>query len=217
MNNIRICIVEKHPVCRKGLETVLNEEKNYHVCHIAEDVRDLLPVIKELQPDILLAGIPANSNTDFTHCKKLKEIVPSLRVVIFSDLDDQLIEAAIQQGINGFLLKEDSIDEYKKAIDGVMDHQIYYNDRISRYIIQNLTNDNLYDNDPKKHAEQLSANEIAILNLMAKEYTNPQIARELNKGLRTIEKYKTNMMEKTGAKNSVGLIVYAIREKIIKI
>lgn len=217
MSSIKIGIAEDQQIFRKGLVVFLNSIKNIEVIYEAPTGIELLEKILEIQPEIIILNhnIPKVDGIEITKIFRLK--YPDLKILILSSqINDKNILHAIENGANGFISKDDNKQEIERAIRGVLENDYYINDRVSNILINNMINNG------KTQAAlpadiQFTNDELKILAMISKEYTTQQIADTIHKSTRTVEKYRTKMLVKVGAQNTVGLIIYAIKNKIIEI
>ena len=148
--------------------------------------------------------------------KAIRLNFPTVKIILLSMYEaEEFVEAAINAGANSYLSKDDDLSEINKAIEAVLHSNYYLNDRVSAIMIGNLIKSGKIDPKYKNNSVEFSPDEIKIIDLISKEFTTQQIADKLFKSTRTIEKYRTKMMERVGASNSVGLIMYAVKNKII--
>jgi DNA-binding NarL/FixJ family response regulator len=128
--------------------------------------------------------------------------------------DEQYILHLIAEGVNGYLLKNADPDEMERAILKVVENGFYFSDEISMKVLKNL--------NKKEKAEfvfnpDFTERELQILELICKEYSNIEIAKECDISIRTAEGYRQKLVEKSGAKNIAGLIVLAIKYKWVSL
>lgn len=218
MNTFKIGIADNQQIFRKGLVMLLNKIKNYEVIFDEENGSDLLDQMAGVCPDIVILDYQMPLMGGVETSKEIRKRFPSVRILILSqDDNDEFVENAINNGVNGYLSKNDDLKEIESAIQELMINHYYINDRVSKVFINTLVkNDRVKPFSISKKIE-FTQDEIKILNMISKEFTTKQISEALFKGTRTIEKHKTRMMEKVGAKNSIGLVMYAVRDKIIEV
>jgi DNA-binding NarL/FixJ family response regulator len=140
----------------------------------------------------------------------LKVRYPEIRTIIITQYDEEsLVEYMIKKGARGYLLKNCDPEEIVDAIHSVMRTGYYFNDLISKQTIRRLMKDKeispLFRDDI-----ELNERELQVLRLICKENTTPEIAKQLNLGESTIKGYRESLLEKTGATNMTGLVMYAV-------
>jgi len=214
---VTVGVAEDQQIFRKGLVLLLNELENVQVIIEAENGSVLLDRMKETCPDIVILDYDMPIVSGIEASRFIRKMYPSVKIIILSMYESEnYVESAIENGANGYLSKDDDLYELEYAIQMVMENNYYINDRVSKIFINDLMLKGkikpsfLYNNIEFSHTE------IKILNLISKELTTSEIAIELSKSQRTIEKYRTKMMEKVGAHNSIGLVMYGVKNNIIK-
>jgi two-component system, NarL family, response regulator NreC len=218
MNTIKIGVAEDQQIFRKGLIMLLNGFQGIEVIHEGENGQILLDKMEEAVPDVVILDYSMPVMGGIATAQHIRKNHPEVRIIILSMYDDEeFIEAAIENGANGYLSKDDDLNELESAIQGVLNNHYYLNDRLSKLFVNRLMSKGKIN--PKFHSVRVefNADELKILDLISKEFTTQEIADNVSKSVRTIEKYRTRMMEKVGAHNSIGLVMYAIKHKIIEI
>lgn len=217
MRSITIGVAEDQIIFRKGLVDFLNSLTEVNVISEGNDGNHLLTALKEQNPDIIIL----NHNSLFDgvgFTKNLRDKYPEVKIILMSArFDDKNILLAIENGANGFLSKDDDQPEIEKAVFGVIDSNYYVNDRVSKVLINNMKILSKISPNSESDGVKFTKDEMRILQMISKEFTTQQIADELCKSVRTIEKYRTKMLLKVGAQNTVGMIIYAIKNELIEI
>jgi DNA-binding NarL/FixJ family response regulator len=146
--------------------------------------------------------------------KQIRKEFPGLGIIAFSMFDeDNLIVDMLEAGAKGYLLKNAQKEEIIAAIKTVNKGEPYYCRETTHKLAEMIANSNF--NQGKKNAvPDLSEREISIIRLICEEYSNKEIAEMLDLSKRTIEDYREKILEKIDAKNSAGIVVFAIRNKI---
>jgi DNA-binding NarL/FixJ family response regulator len=213
---IRIGIAEDQEIFRRGLGELLRKFPHYDICLEAENGLSLIQEMQLNRPDLVIIDYNLPLLDGIETVKEIKRKFPSVKSLILSMYNEEkIIQNAFENGINGYLCKDDSFNEIPNAIDQVMKNQFYMNDRYSSILLKSLKNQKGLSFELDKIECGFTLFELEILNLISKEKTNKEIASILNRSTRSIEKHKSNMMDKADVKNSVGLIMYAVKNKII--
>src|SRR5580658_11163194 len=219
MNEIRqIAIVDDHMMFRKGLAALVNLFPGYRVLW---DAGDGAECIRQLEaggvPDILLMDIAMPGMDGYAVTAWVRDHLPGIRVLALSTMDGETaIIRMIRSGARGYVLKDADPAELKKAFDDLLGLGYYYNDQVSRKIIQSV---HLFSEDPN-HPEapgRLSDRETLFLQLICSEKTYAEIAREMVVSERTVDGYRDGLFRKLHIGSRVGLVLYAIRNGIAKV
>lgn len=216
MNQITVGVAEDQQIFRKGLVLLLNSFENIGVTLEANDGSVLLDLMVENCPDVVILDYSMPIMGGIETCKQIRKRFTNVKVLILSMYDDEeFVESAIENGANGYLSKDDDLSEIENAIQGILKNNYYLNDRVSKVFINSLMKQGKLNPKFANNTIEFTPDELRILHLISQENTTQQIADTMNKSIRTIEKYRTRMMEKVGAQNSIGLIMYAVKNKIL--
>jgi DNA-binding NarL/FixJ family response regulator len=218
MNKIRqIAIVDDHMMFRKGLAALVNLFPGYRVLW---DAGDGAECIRQLEaggiPDILLMDIAMPGMDGYAVTAWVRDHLPGIRVLALSTMDGETaIIRMIRSGARGYVLKDANPDELKKAFDDLLGLGYYYNDLVSRKIIQSV---HLFAEDERNidAGDRLSDRETLFLQLICSERTYADIAREMFVSERTVDGYRDGLFRKLHIGSRVGLVLYAIRNGIVK-
>jgi len=143
---------------------------------------------------------------------------PDLKIIALSMLNDEdYYFKMIDAGARGFILKDAGSDELTKAIEVVMGGQNYFSQDLLRNIILSLSSNTKTEPTPAKEDIKFTDREIEVLEQICKGLSNQEIAEALFISPRTVERHRANLFDKTGSKNSVNLVMYAIRNNLVKV
>jgi len=212
---LSIIITDDHNLFRKGMASILEDFDFIENIYEAGNGYELLSLLDNTHPipDLVLLDLQMPEMDGMEATQKIREKFPDMKIIILTMQDDeQIILHMIQQGVNGYLMKNADPDELEKAIKKVIQKDLYFPEDISKLVIGSL-------NKKRKTPiiTELTKREIKVLELVCKEYTATEIAEELNLSPRTVEGYRTKLLEKTGAKNLAGLVVFALKNEIVKV
>ncbi len=216
MKKIRIAIAEDHKIVRQGYCALFDDENSVKLVFEAENGRDALDKIEKNQIDVLLLDIdmPVLNGKQTLNILNIK--FPEIKVVMLSMyFDDFHIAEFITNGARGFLAKNSDFEDVIDAIHSVHEQGYYFNNKISKVLLTKLIQSKkinpIFSNEP------LTDNEIEVLKLICSEKTNFEIGQILNKSKKTIEGYRARLALKTNARNTAGLVVYAIKHGIYNV
>jgi DNA-binding NarL/FixJ family response regulator len=214
--NIKIAIADDQLIFRQGLENLLNGFKDVSVVLVAENGLDLCNKLEATKPDIALLDFRMPYLNGLETTKKIRATNSAIRILILSMYDDsEFVESAIESGANGYLSKDDDPSEIERAIQSVMETGYYLNDRTSKMLIAKLMQQGMMQprfNVPNSNFSEI---ELEILKMICAEYTTSEIAERLCRSKRTIDGFRTLMMQKVGARNVVGLVMYAVKNELL--
>jgi DNA-binding NarL/FixJ family response regulator len=213
---IRVGIAEDQLIFRQGLETLINGFDGVEVVCSVENGQLLIDQLATAKLDLVFLDYRMPVMGGLETVQKIRKTNQDLKLLILSMYDDHaFVELTIESGANGYLSKDDDPKEIEKAILSVVETGYYLSDRTSKILISKLMMTGKMK--PKFDVEkpELSSFEKSVLDLICKEYTNEEMADTLFKSKRTIESTRTLMMQKIGARNVVGLVMYAIKNDLI--
>jgi DNA-binding NarL/FixJ family response regulator len=217
-NERKIGIVDDHTMFRKGLAALISVFPRYSVLFDVGGGEDCIRKLEDgLVPDIILMDIAMPGLDGFATTARIRNQVPEVRVLALSTMDaDTAIIRMIRSGARGYVLKDADPSELKKAFDEVLSLGYYYNDLVSRKIIQSV---HLFgqDGNSASSSARLSDREMTFLQLACSEKTYQEIAGEMFVSERTVDGYRDALFKKLNVSSRVGLVLYAIRNGMVKI
>jgi two-component system response regulator NreC len=227
---IRILIADDHGVLRAGLRALLNAEPGMEVVGEAADGHEVMRLLGELCPDVVVLDIsmPGPDGVEIT--QQLKQVSPDVRVLILTVHEDEgLLRAAIRAGASGYILKRAAEAELISAIYAAWRGELYVHPAMTRALLKDLhpmpsitvggvppiTAGGALTSDAIP-VERLTPREGEVLRLIAEGNTNRQIAELLTISVRTAESHRANLMGKLGFNSRVELVRYAKRHGLLE-
>lgn len=209
---IRVMIADDYEIIVQGIKRVLEDEKDIKVIAVASQGNDVLPQVISLQPDVLLLDMNMPSSNGLTILKDMKKENSNSRVIILTiDNSSEIIEAAIDAGADGYVLKESTTNEIVEAIRTVHKGQKYLDKSLMQWMFQK------YKKKEKSIFEVLTDREIEILYYVSKGHSNKEIADVLYLSEKTIKNNLTKIFRKLDVKDRVHAAVLAVNNHIEKI
>ncbi len=213
-NPIRIAIADDHEIFRNGFKLLLENQPEMHLIGDVENGIELLKLCKTEFLDIVFVDIQMPKMNGIEFCKQLRLSKLKTKIIALSMFnDDDLIVAMLGAGACGYLLKNTNRYELLKAAVAVHEGRSYYCNSIEKKLT-NLISNNRYHPHRKSSVINLSEREIEVLILICKQLSNKEIAIKLRISIRTVETYRERLNNKTYAKNSAGLVVYAVKNRL---
>lgn len=209
-------IVDDHRIVIDGLKSILVEEGDIKISGEAESGEEALQLLQGHKPDVILVDLhmPGMSGIELT--RKIYKKHPDINILMLTMNDEgTLINQSIEAGASGYILKNSSTEELLEAIHTVSEGKKYLSSKAQEVVMNSIFKHHDLIKDVEPGAIRLTQRETEILNLIAKEYTNEQIAEELFISERTVETHRKNLFTKTKTKTVVGLIKYAFQHGLI--
>lgn len=213
MNPITILLADDHDVVRKGMKMLLEDETEVKVIGEASDGLEAIEKVKMLMPNIVILDLTMPRMTGIEAAKIISEDYPAVKILIFSmHHNREYIVSSVENGANGYLLKDTGKEELMKAIKVVSDGRKYFPPEISEVIIDELLAKNAsnQDNSGKPIFQKITPKEKQILGMIVQGFNSREIADKLFLSIRTVDNHRANMMKKTKAKNTADLVMMAI-------
>jgi DNA-binding NarL/FixJ family response regulator len=212
---IQIALADDQLLFRKGMIGLLNSIPDCKVIIEAENGEDLLNKIASSEEiaDVVLLDINMPKMNGLEAIGRIKNSYPFMKCVMLTvHEEEKYIVKLIDAGANAYLPKNTEPEELGRALKTVIEKDFYFNDKT----IEAMRNGFRYDK-PKISldiADSVTTREKEILRYICKEYTAAEMAEELFISERTVNGHRNNLLQKTGCKNTAGLVVFAIRHNL---
>jgi DNA-binding NarL/FixJ family response regulator len=204
---IRVLIADDHAIVRDGLRALLEAERDIQVVGDAADGRDAVRQAAQLCPDVVLVDIAMPELNGIEASRQIREVCPSAHVIILSmHSTAEHIFRALQAGARGYLLKESAGQEVIAAVRAVHAGQRYLSHKISNQALDDYAR----QREPGP-LDRLSPREREILQLVVEAKSSAEIAALLSLSPKTVETYRSRLMDKLGVGDLPGLVKFAIQ------
>ena len=214
--SIRILIADDHGVLRAGLRALLSAESELEVVDEASSGNEALSLADKLQPDLILLDISMPDLGGIEVTRRLKEMLPNVRVLILTVHEDEsLLQEAIQAGASGYIVKRAVESELIDAIRAVWRGDLYVHPAMTRALLKEMSPSPSSSSNNEALVESLTPRETDVLRLIAQGYTNRQMADMLSISVRTVESHRSNLMGKLDLHSRVELVRYARENNLI--
>ncbi len=215
---IRVIIADDHVLYRAGVKTSLSTKKDIKVIAEADNGMHLLNLIKNIEADVVLLDIQMPIMDGIATLPELKKIAPRTKVIMLTMVDDNsMITKLMELGANSYLTKTSDSEIIYEAIKTCFEQEYYFKSLTNTALLTNLKQRNMPAPQQLMHQEaQLSEKETTILRLMCEEKSTKEIADLVELSPRTVEAIRDKLKVKTGSKTTAGLIMYAVKHKIIE-
>ncbi len=211
----RIVIAEDHTILREGLRALLSSDPELEIVGEAKDGQEAIRSVEKFKPHLILMDLSMPRMNGMDAIREIKKKSPETKVLILTvHKTDEYIQAALEVGANGYVLKDSSHTELSLAIRNVLDGKYFISPEISGKIIGGY----LQGKRPSKPTtpwDTLTQREKSILKLIAEGYKNKDIADFLCISVKTVEKHRANLMQKLDLHNISDLTALAIEKGLI--
>jgi DNA-binding NarL/FixJ family response regulator len=209
MDRKRILIIDDHPIFRLGLKELINQENDLQVCGEVEKPTEALSTIADVLPDMILIDLALEQEDDGLELiTQIREQFDTLPLLVISMYDEsRYAEKAIRAGANGYIMKQEALKSVIKAIQVILNGNIY----ISRNIMNDILTDSIYpESKSNSISNLLTEREMEVFYLIGKGKTTNEIANALYISPKTIGTYRERIKEKLSIKHSSELIKTAV-------
>jgi DNA-binding NarL/FixJ family response regulator len=213
---IRLVIADDHEIFRDGLVLMLSKEKDIILEGQAENGFELIEMVNDKQPDVILTDIKMPRMDGIQATKLLIKNNPDQKIIALSMFDEEnLIVEMLEAGAKGYLLKNADKHEIIDAIEQVYEGNSFYCRHTSVKLAKMIVKSNF---SPYKKTEKItfSDREQAIIKFTCMQLTAQQIGDKLFLSKRTVEGYRTKILEKMNVKNTAGVVIYALKHGLIE-
>lgn len=215
MSKIRIAIADDYKIFREGLKVGLSSDEDLEVMMEADNGEDLLKALEKETPDVILMDLKMPIMDGMEATKEVRKKYPSIKVLVVSMYeDDKFIIHLMENGANGYLLKNTEPDEIRRSIYAVHENGYYFNDLVNKALLKKLVLKNNLKPSFNQNVE-LSERELEVLKMICEEKTAAEIAKEIFLSPRSVEGIRQRLIEKVGVRNSAGLVMFAVKSGLV--
>jgi len=215
MSKIKIIIADDYKIFREGLKVGLSADEGLEVMGEADNGEDLIKLLETVTPDIILMDLKMPIMDGMEATKIVRKKYPAMKVLVVSMYeDDKFIIHLMENGANGYLLKNAEPDEIRRSIYAVHENGYYFNDLVNKALLKKL----VLKNNLKPSFNQnidLTEREQEVLKMICEEKTAAEIAKEIFLSPRSVEGIRQRLIEKIGVRNTAGLVMFAVKNGIV--
>ncbi len=212
---IRVLLAEDHTIVREGLRALLEGRDDIEVVGEAEDGRAAVESAKGLSPDVVVMDLHLPRIDGVEATRLIRKDSPATHVLVLSMYGtEEHVRPAIRAGAEGYLLKGSGLSDLVAAIRAVAAGNAFFSPEIAKILLEESRRGPGSTNE--RVGADLTPREREILRLVAEGRSSPEIARELNLSVKTVEGHRGRIMAKLDAKNVAGLVRHAIRLGLVR-
>ncbi len=217
MHKIRVVVVDDHTVVRDGVCALLALAPDIEIVGEAGDGREALEKLRELSPDVVLMDVAMPMMGGLETTRRIRKEFPNVKVLVLTQYaDKEYVFPVIEAGANGFISKTAASSEIATGIRSVYRGDSFLSPSVAKLLVENYQQlgSSRESADPYN---QLTDREREVLKLLAEGHTNQEIADILLISPKTVDGYKTSLMDKLDIHNRIDLVKYALRKGIITV
>jgi DNA-binding NarL/FixJ family response regulator len=209
----KVFIVDDHPIFRHGLQQVIDRDPNFTVVGEAGDGAVALAEMKRLRPDIAILDIRVPGLGGIELGRELRLLSPPVAIIFLTMTDDEgTFNAAMDLGAQGFIVKENAVQDVMVGLNAVVRGGIYFSPSISVHLLRRNQRASAL-REKKTGLKSLTSTERCVLRLVAENKTNREIAKELFVSPRTVEVHRAHICEKLELQGNRALLLFAVEHK----
>jgi DNA-binding NarL/FixJ family response regulator len=206
---IRIALVDDHRLFRSGIASLVENFDSYTIIFEAGDGEEMMRKLNtKIKPNIILLDINMPKMNGISSARWLRDNHPGISIIVLSMFEDaEKVLTMVRMGVKGYLLKDAEPNEFEEALHRVSQDEVYYPEFVTRHLVDSINID--------FNIAKLNSREIEFLKLAATELTYKEIADHMCISSRTVDGYRDQLFEKLHLKSRIGLVLYAIKHKLI--
>ncbi|WP_166224320.1 response regulator [Pseudomonas atagonensis] len=213
-----LLLVDDHSLIRAGVRALVLDIPGYAVVGEANDGSQLLEMVEQLNPDIVLLDISMKETGGLEALQRLKRVRPQSKVLILSmHTDPALIMQALESGAHGYLLKDTTATELEHALEALRNNERYLSPAIAHTVINQALIRNQKQQPEVAESHNLTARQLEILRLIVRGKSTREIANGLGLSIKTVETHRSQIMKRLQIYDVAGLVLFAVREQIISL
>lgn len=214
MGKIKLALVDDHTLFRQGLATMLRLVHDFELVLEAANGQEFIDKLPRRLPDVVLLDLQMPVMDGPATADYLRDNYPLIKIIVLTMHDeDRMVLHLLEKGVSGYLLKDADTAEVEKAVRKVLDEGVYLTEFVSRAMHRKMTNKTNVVKPPTLYNSKvvLSEREKEVLKLICEGLSTAEISEKIFLSPRTVEGHRLRILEKTGTKNTAGMVAYAFK------
>ena len=205
----KILIVDDHPIFRMGMKELLNQEDDFTVCAVAEDIHEARKALTKEEPDMAIIDITLAEDNGLELVKEINGSRKSIPVLVLSMHDESVwAERAIRAGARGYIMKKEASESVISALRNIRDGRIHVSSNMVSILLDKMQ---LHPNrQSASTVDMLTDRELEVFRLIGAGLSTREIAEQMKLGIKTIGTYRDRIKQKLGLKNAAELTRRAV-------
>ena len=214
---MNVVLVDDHALVRAGICTLINQIPDFTVVGEASNLLDAMELVRQLRPHVLVTDITLGEENGLDLVPRVQAESPRTRIVILSmHASEELVAEALRLGASAYLLKESAPNELEIALRAVLRDENYMSPSVSKKMIDRFVRPPSAAAVADKQPDILTPRQQQILTMIASRKSTKEIAYELDLSEKTIAAHRAQIMERTGVRDLVGLVLWAVKHGLVK-
>jgi DNA-binding NarL/FixJ family response regulator len=218
MKRLRILVADDHEIVRRGLVSLIKSHPDWEICAEADNGRQAVEKTSESKPDIAILdiGMPVLNGLEAT--RQILREHPGVRILILTITDtDQAVQAVLDAGARGFLLKSDAARDLVTAVEALAHNKTFFTARVADLVLSGYLNRTQRSAKNNISLPGLTSREREVVQLLAEGKSTKEVACHLDLSVKTAETHRSNIMRKLGLHSVSELVLYAVRNNIVQV
>jgi len=215
----KIILVDDHSLFREGIKLLIENEGYGEIIAEAENGQQFINLLKTHQPDLVIMDIEMPIMNGLEATQKAIQLFPGIRILVLTMLSEKANYIdLVNAGALGFVLKTSGKQEFEKAIKAISDGGSYFSNELLRQLIMQQHEKRVKTNDSSStDFSTISKREKEVLQHLCNGFTVNEIAEKLFISPKTIETHRSTLLKKSNTKNTINLVLCAIRNKVVEV
>lgn len=215
---IQVAHIDDHTLFRKSLKLIIDSFEGMQVVFETDSGDQLLDYLSQHKVDILLLDIQMPGVDGYELCKIIKEKFPELKILTVSQLTTrEAVSKIMEYGAHGFFTKNARPEQLEIAIKSVMERDYYFDMTLSGILKEAIHWSDHHDVILKPNGVELTPKEIEIIKWASQELSSKEIAEKMFISINSVDTHRKNILNKTGCKNFLGVVVWALKHRVISL
>lgn len=212
--SIRIALAEDNDLFRNGMAVVLKRVRDFELCIISTNGKDLLDAMEVCPIDVVLIDIMMPIMDGIEAAGYIKVKYPNIGVMAITMFEEEhYLQKMLEAGVRGYVIKDIKAEMLEKAVRTIYDGKNFYSEEILNLLTKNL----IKRDTVEVSAVKLSKREAEVVSLIAQGMSSDRIGEELNISVKTVSNHRNNIYSKLNVQNTAELISFAYKNRILKI
>ncbi len=206
----RVFIVDDHPLLRKGLGELINQQLDMTICGEAEDAPEALKAVCQIRPDLVIVDISLKSQNGIELIKNIKAVNPSIQILVLSMHDESIYALRVlKAGAKAYVMKQEVVDKVMEAIRRIRAGKVFVSERVAAQMLSQVVD----GNDPSRNSpvDSLSDRELEIVTMIGNGTATREIAKRLSISIKTVESHRAHIKDKLSLTNATQLVQWCVR------
>jgi DNA-binding NarL/FixJ family response regulator len=216
LQELRILIADDHELMRRGVRALLEAQAGWKVVGEASDGRELMRKITLAKPDIVVIDIGMPHLNGLEAARRVRQAFPEIKILILSMYDSERVARdVLDAGARGYVTKADAARDLVLAVEALRRNRTFFTSRVEQLVLESFLQGE--NGGAAAPAERLTSRQREIVQLLAEGKSSKEIAVDLELSVKTVETHRANIMRRLSCHSIGDLVVYAIRNEIVRI